>query len=311
MTGVLMVLLTVLKAVGIILAVILGLLIFLILLILFAPIRYEIKGYKAGDDIDALAKVRWLTPLLRADVIYKKKKGEDTVFDYWVKVFWKKIYPEDEPSDHSKWDLPEEKDELSELLEDDLTGREEKKTGQLSKDASHRNYHEETDRITEEEPEEKVPLREKLALKIKAIKEKLAVAREKVISLKDDAGARYEWVKERADFISKRENTQALGHILRELKKLLIHCLPKKGGAVIDLGFSDASATGKAVAAYSFLYPYIGRRIILNADFENSIMDARGDMKGRVILFFVLMRVVDLALDKNVRRFVKEVQRYV
>ena len=348
MTGVLTVILTVLKVVGIVLAVILGLLLVLILLILFAPIKYEVKGYKAGEDIDALAKVRWLTPLLRADVVYKKKPGEDAYFDYWVKVFWKKVYPTEdeeeeeteEPSaekktgkkkkedakpaieteettDYSKWDLKEEKDELSEYL--DETGDREKtaipdKSDKTSKSADSEKY---TDHDTADDTDmgsdkkEKVPLKDKISQAIARIKEKLTAIKEKILSLRKDGEARYKWVKERKDFLTKDENIAAISKILNEVLKILIHCAPKKGGAVIDLGFEDASATGKAVGAYSFLYPHIGKVIVLNADFEKSVMDAKGNLEGRIVVFFILCRAAVLGLDKNVRRFIKEVQRYV
>ena len=348
MTGVLTVILTVLKVVGIVLAVILGLLLVLILLILFAPIKYEVKGYKAGEDIDALAKVRWLTPLLRADVVYKKKPGEDAYFDYWVKVFWKKVYPTEdeeeeeteEPSaekktgkkkkedakpaieteettDYSKWDLKEEKDELSEYL--DETGDREKtaipdKSDKTSKSADSEKYtdHDTADDTdTESGKKEKVPLKDKISQAIARIKEKLTAIKEKILSLRKDGEARYKWVKERKDFLTKDENIAAISKILNEVLKILIHCAPKKGGAVIDLGFEDASATGKAVGAYSFLYPHIGKVIVLNADFEKSVMDAKGDLEGRIVVFFILCRAAVLGLDKNVRRFIKEVQRYV
>ncbi len=345
MTGVLTVILTVLKVVGIVLAVILGLLLVLILLILFAPIKYEVKGYKAGDDIDALAKVRWLTPLLRADVVYKKKPGEDAYFDYWVKVFWKKVYPTEdeeeeeteEPSaekktgkkkkedakpaiettDYSKWDLKEEKDELDEYL--DETGDREKtaipdksdKTSKLADSEKYTDHDTADDTDTESGKKEKVPLKDKISQAIARIKEKLTAIKEKILSLKKDGEARYKWVKERKDFLTKDENIAAISKILNEVLKILIHCAPKKGGAVIDLGFEDASATGKAVGAYSFLYPHIGKVIVLNADFEKSVMDAKGDLEGRIVVFFILCRAAVLGLDKNVRRFIKEVQRYV
>lgn len=345
MTGVLMVLLTVLKVVGIVLAVVLGLLLLIILLILFVPIKYKVKGYKEGEDIDALAKVRWMSPLLKADVVYKKKPGEDAYFDYWVKVFWKKVYPTDdeedeeeeteestkpqkrgkakvteepeETVDYSKWDLKEEKDELDEYFDEtdsekaSAEDKIRKATGDDTVDALDADIDTADDKAGDKAGKEKIPLKEKISRKIAEIKEKLIALKEKILSLRNDGEKRYKWVKERADFLSREDNMAAIGKILRELLKLLKHCAPRKGGAVLNIGFDDASATGNAVGAYSFLYPYIGKIIVLNADFENSVLDAKGDLKGRIVIFFILCRAAVLGLDKNVRRFIKEVQRYV
>ena len=51
--------LTILKILGIVLLCIIGLILLIVLLVLFAPIRYKLKG-AYGEEIGGELKVRWL-----------------------------------------------------------------------------------------------------------------------------------------------------------------------------------------------------------------------------------------------------------
>ncbi len=67
------ILLLILKFIGIIIAAILGILVLLVCIVLFVPIKYEVQG-KCGGRIDSLkgkARVTWLLRLFRADLYYK------------------------------------------------------------------------------------------------------------------------------------------------------------------------------------------------------------------------------------------------
>lgn len=70
------ILLLILKFIGIIIAAILGILVLLICIVLFAAVRYEAQA-ACGEGFDSLrgkARVTWLFHLLRADVYYKEGK---------------------------------------------------------------------------------------------------------------------------------------------------------------------------------------------------------------------------------------------
>lgn len=82
------ILLLILKIIGIIFAVILGILVLLVCIVVFVPVRYEVRAGCTGNpaDIKAKGRVTWLFRLIRADVCYKEKK-----LKWRVRIAWKKI----------------------------------------------------------------------------------------------------------------------------------------------------------------------------------------------------------------------------
>ena len=109
------VVLLILKILGIALLCIIGLVIVLLLLVLYAPIRYKVKGVY-NEDIDGLVKIRWLFAGVKTTAV---KKGEDglsvlakiTVFGIPIKKL--QIVGGDKNADgsgHVKPDKPGKKD---------------------------------------------------------------------------------------------------------------------------------------------------------------------------------------------------------
>lgn len=82
----------ILKIIGIVLLCVLGLLLLLVLLILFAPIRYRIKGqfYDKSPKLDG--KITWFIPGLRCLISFHDK------LDISVKLFGFRLYPKSELS---------------------------------------------------------------------------------------------------------------------------------------------------------------------------------------------------------------------
>lgn len=66
--------LTILKILGIVLASVLGLIIILLLLVLYAPVRYKLKGAYNGD-VDGTVKVRWLFAGIKSTIVKNDEKG--------------------------------------------------------------------------------------------------------------------------------------------------------------------------------------------------------------------------------------------
>ena len=82
------ILLLILKIIGIILAVILGILVLLACIVVFVPVRYELKGKGSGpfSTLKVKGKVTWLFSLVRADIYYKENK-----LKWRLRIAWKKI----------------------------------------------------------------------------------------------------------------------------------------------------------------------------------------------------------------------------
>ena len=81
------ILLLILKVIGIILAVIVGIILLLAAIFLFVPIRYDISAKCDGsvEGLKAKIKVTWLLHLVRADVFVKGKKVKWQVRAAWFR----------------------------------------------------------------------------------------------------------------------------------------------------------------------------------------------------------------------------------
>lgn len=76
--------LTILKILGIILASLIGFIILMVLLVLYAPVRYKIKG-AYNSDIDGTVKVRWLFAGVSGNVLKNDEAGMSVLVK--IKVF--------------------------------------------------------------------------------------------------------------------------------------------------------------------------------------------------------------------------------
>jgi len=86
----------ILKITGIILLAVLGIILCLLLLVLFVPIRYRAELEKKSEIL-IKADISWLLRMLRVDIFYKK-----TEKDIVVKFLWLKLYPKKEKQRKTK-----------------------------------------------------------------------------------------------------------------------------------------------------------------------------------------------------------------
>lgn len=75
------IILFIIKTIGIILISILGILVFLLLIVLVVPIRYQVEARKY-EDIQGYVKVRWILSILYFRLKYEKEK-----FKYQIRIF--------------------------------------------------------------------------------------------------------------------------------------------------------------------------------------------------------------------------------
>ena len=81
------ILLLILKIAGIILALILGIVILMICIVLFVPVRYELAGKTEGDlgSVRGRLLITWFLRLVRVDVSYKEQKLKWRIRIAWIK----------------------------------------------------------------------------------------------------------------------------------------------------------------------------------------------------------------------------------
>ncbi len=106
------------------------------------------------------------------------------------------------------------------------------------------------------------------------------------------------------------------GRALVKIKKCVIRILksicPKKGHVKITAGMEDIATTGQIAGYYGILYgmfyPFIGKHVVLEPDFENKRMEADGWLKGRIRLYIFVPAAWLYFIDKDVKNFKKAIQ---
>jgi len=313
----LMILLTILKTLGLVLLCILLLILTVLALVLFVPVRYELKGQKSGDDIEAHVAVTWLLKFLNAKVDIFKPGEEDLRTDILVKVLFFKVFPRKEDGEKGGRKKKQTPDKGAKKPSPDrdpqhrLSGG----TGDGALPDKESTFKGRESTLTDKE-EDKPGFFEKLRRtreKLKAlpgkIRDKFRELRDKWFDLRDNVTDKKQWLNDKLEIINSPQIREALPKIIDTVKALFIHISPKKGSLHVDMGREDPADTGKIVAIYSAALPLVGRWLYLNAYFEEERLDAHGDLAGRIRLFTILRLGLSLWFDKKFKRAFSYIRR--
>lgn len=341
MTAVLHVLLFVLKWLGILLLVILGLLLLFVALVLLAPVRYRGKLDKkeAPEEIlRADGLVSWLNPLLRIRVRFAEKKLHYTVRILGICLLNSDKPKKDKPVKEKKKKkkkakkqrkpaqkpvVPEsEGHETSEGVGSPTTGdgtiepTGQKPTagetpsgiGQATEQASDES--EETQADTgESEGKKKVSLFTKIKRiieKIKAIPEKI---KQKVTHIVKTVKLLWHKKEKVVTFLQDELHKTAIGKAWDTIKQILRHILPGKIKGQVEFGTGDPASTGKALGVLGVLYAWYGKGVTIVPDFYEKRVVAELEFKGRIRFGTLLIKGLRLIRDKHVKRFIKNFKK--
>lgn len=159
--------------------------------------------------------------------------------------------------------------------------------------------------------------KEKITGFVHSVKEKILSIIQKVrFSIQEICGKlkqieeRIAWLKEKwamvQDYIHDPANRKSAKLILRQIKKILIHPLPRKGYASIAFGVEDPYQMGQILSAASLVYPFVHKHLTLHPVFGQKLLEGKVHVKGRIRLGVLLGYVLRLLLDKNIRRQLKK-----
>ena len=294
------ILLGILKIIGIILAVIVGLILLIICVVLFTALRYELKLAANGDvkNIEADIKFSWLLHLISGFVIYKEQK-----LDWQVRVAWKKLnVPKtEEPVKEEPVQVDSEVEEpvdekpaekiVHEPIKDETVetvpkrksdNKEERKAKRKGKASSRKK-------------------KESIIEKIKCSFQKISDKIREIIALKDKIAA----------FIQAESHKKAFQKLLKELLRLLKKMKPKKLQGHVEFGFEDPYTTGSILAYASMLYPFYGDNISIKPNFEEVIISGDVYLKGHMRISYFVNMGFRLIIEKNVRLTIKDTMKLI
>lgn len=302
------IILTILKIIGWIILVILGLLVLLICIVFFVPLCYKAEGKGEGplDTLWGRLKFSWLLHLVSGQAEYKNGKF------YWnIRIAWKKLSSEMEPAEetfHGK-DFPTENTlpVAPPISEPPLHGDEEapQKDIQYEQEEPKRNAPEPT--LESESSKKSESKSEKRYKKIQEIFQKIKYTFRKICGTIKSLVEKKERL---AAFLEDEVHRSAFASAIKELKRLLRLLAPRKWNISVHFGFEDPSITGYVLAFISMIYPYIGEHTDIRPDFEEQVFEGDVSISGKIRVFYMIIVAWNLFWNKNVRSTYKHIRDF-
>lgn len=294
--------LLILKIIGWMLLAILGILVLLVCVVLFVPVRYELEGKCNGtiETLDVKFRFSFLLHFLAGTICYSEEKST------WnLRIAWKHFGNADtelretpiKRSIESESSVNETKNKEINIPEKTI-----KNEGTVSKDVSNKGTRKVTDKAPDQTGEVKktVPKKEsildKIEYKYKKIRDKLR----EIIRKKEKV----------LGFLTNEIHQAAFLKVVSELKRLLLRLRPQKIVGEIEFGFDDPAWTGQALAGISILYPYFADCFQVIPDFEEKKLRGQIEIKGKITAKNFVALGLHVILDKNVRMTLRHIKTF-
>lgn len=282
------VILFLLKLIGIILLVLLGIVLTLLVLLLFVPVRYQIKG-SVLENKTVRVKLHWLLHLLVFSLSYEEKKLTTEFRILGFRLF---------PREKKKSALDDtDFDDIEEAEDERVTQEPVQEIPQLT--ATEYSGEPQTDSSETHRRQKRQPKR-----KIAAFIDKWKRFWEKIKQIPDKVSAIW-------SVISDEGNHKVVSLVWEQIRYLLRHSRFRKLKTDLTFSAGDPATTGQILGVFCMfpmLYQY---EVSVVPDFESERWYLRGtfEIKGHARLVHVLRSGILLWKEKEVRRFVNRMMK--
>ena len=290
----------ILKWLGILLLVLLGLVLTVLLAVLFVPVRYEAEGSFRGELL-AKGQISWLWRLFSIQAVY----DGDTEVSLWI--FGVKPGRKKETAERTeKTETPDPVVTGSgKRPEEEVPVYESRPKAEVPASEKHQG--------TEEGIKEKVPAagtkNAKNGQKKKRVRQslfqKIKVTFQRICGKLKTAEERWQKLME---FLEKEENKNTFRLLKRQVIRFFKHVLPGKVSGTVRFGFEDPYTTGRILTYISPFYGWYGRTIQVIPVFDEQVLDGELSLKGRIRIATLLFIGFQVWRDKNFRTLLKRWQ---
>lgn len=328
------ILLLILKWIGIVLAVFLLLVLLLINLGLFVPVRYRADASCQNDieTLEAEFELSWMWKLFFLTACWKKGKA-----DMKIRIGWKYLFSEEkEGKSEEKIEVPEEKEEndLQKEKEEQKFLKEQKESlppEKTNRSLPENNVQEQAEKrecrqektesgIDKEEEEKesftadrrkaggrkKKPLWDRMKEKISEWIESCKSFWRKILAMRRNFRGKKEQIE---SFLTDASHRRAFCSLKREVRRFLGHVSPKDVKIVGKIGLEDPYMTGQALAVLGMLFPFLGENTVIVPDFENKVLEGSVHIEGKIHNFRMLAILWRLIKDRDVRKIIIDVKK--
>lgn len=290
----------ILKWLGILILVLLGLVLTVLLAVLFVPVRYEAEGSFRGELL-AKGQISWLWRLFSIQAVYD---GDTEVS---LRIFGVKPGRKKETAERTeKTETPDPVVTGSgKRPEEEVPVYESRPKAEVPASEKHQG--------TEEGIKEKVPAagtkNAKNGQKKKRVRQslfqKIKVTFQRICGKLKTAEERWQKLME---FLEKEENKNTFRLLKRQVIRFFKHVLPGKVSGTVRFGFEDPYTTGRILTYISPFYGWYGRTIQVIPVFDEQVLDGELSLKGRIRIATLLFIGFQVWRDKNFRTLLKRWQ---
>lgn len=318
------VLLTVLKVIGIILAVLLGTLLLVILAVLFVPVRYNFKA-AYNEKFTMNARVSWLLNIFRVLICY------DEEMKTTIKILFFNIGGDKNKEKKNKKEKKETKSdniftndnakenatentEVAEKEELVLKASEADGTSEINAADEADIAHEIKDLDEKEKPDKKKSKIKNVIDKITYIYDSIKGRIKKFIRLLKDTYNKVNGAKEKLtnkieeikSMVNDTENREIVSLIISQLKRLFKEIKPKKYDINVHFGFEEPDVTGKVLMYIAVFYGLTGLNINIKPEFEEKIFEGDCYLKGRIRVITLLSIALKVYKNKRFKQIINK-----
>lgn len=299
----------ILKIIGIMIAAILGILVLLVCITLFEPVRYEIAAEFPGslDEIKVQAKVSWLFHLISGRAEYK-----DGGMTWRFRLVWKKFGEEQDDEVEKKDSVDnfesQESTEEEKAFERQTVTEERADLGTQKDSGEQSTLSEKADSKRKTGKRRKYSFWQKVSRKIKAIFQKIKYTFRQICDKIKMIIAKKEKVMR---FLEDEVHRSAFARFMKETVWLRRFLKPKRLNLKLHFGFEEPHHTGQALAGFSMIYPFVGEYMDIIPDFEKRVLEGDFYIKGKLRMIHLVIMAWKLFWDKNVRSTFQEVRKLI
>lgn len=263
------IILAILKWIGILIGAILGLCLLLSALLIFVPIRYRIQGSKKEEVVYSF-KFSWLLSFISI----KRKEKSDVIRLFVCGIPIRR-----------------------------LTGTKKKRKSPKSPDSNEPQKEPEA-QMAEEKPEKEN--------EVKTPEEKTRRKKRKFFSRKGEKGKKkknFSFQKVSSIIGCVKQDKKAVKRLIHEIRDLICYLSPTKIRGEMVLGTGDPASTGLLFGGIS-LFPVVYQDgVCITPDFEEKRFEAKGYIKGRIRVIYLLRLMLRLYKDKELKHLWKQINK--
>lgn len=320
----------ILKIIGILLLVVLGLILSVLAVVLFVPVRYRVSAEK-GSKIQAEGSLSWLMGMIRIQAGYD---GGQTGIDLFLfgRSLLNRNPKKQKPGKRRKKrasEQPRKTEQPQEIKAECLRETESEQPQEdqyvsaipvlLEKTDQSENSVDMNDQPEQSQADEKkqtgiiwksiIEKLEKVPRKVQGILQSIRQSFQHITEAGKKLSDRKEKLKTTAgrwlDFWNLEVTQAAKMHVLREIRYLLRHILPRKAEGQILIGMDDPATTGQVLGILYVLSAFTGNCLEINGDFERAVLEGRFQITGHVRICHIARAALSLLADKNIRQTVR------